>query len=123
MKIIDRYLISHFLRPLAGCSVIFSILVFVGHFFDKMSIFNSYHAHFTDIFMYTMLGLPYWLNIIFPVATLLALMFSLVPLLERGEITAMRGAGISSVRLYVPFLAMGVLISLVSLIGGMTFIP
>jgi len=123
MKIIDRYLISHFLKPLATCAMIFTILVFVGHFFDKMSIFNDYHAHVSDIIVYLILGLPYWLNLIFPVTTLLALMFSLGPLQQRGEITAMRSAGISSLRLYAPFLAMGVLISLISLIGGLTFLP
>ena len=123
MKILDRYLIGQFLRPLAACGAIFTILVFVGHFFDKMSVFNNYHARVPDIFLYLVLGLPYWLNIIFPVATLLALMFSLGPLQQRGEITAMRGAGISSLRLYVPFFAIGMLISLVSLVGGMTCFP
>lgn len=119
----DRYLISHFLRPMVACGVIFSILVFVGHFFDKVEIFNRYHAHSVDIFVYVILGLPYWLNVIFPVVTLLALMFSLGPLLQGGEITALRSAGISSFRIYAPFLAMGMLISLISLIGGMTFLP
>jgi lipopolysaccharide export system permease protein len=123
VKIFDRYLIKHFLKPLVTCSAVFSLLVFVGHFFDKMSIFNDFHAHVPDIVAYLILSLPYWLNIIFPVVTLLALMFSLGPLQQRGEITAMRSAGISSVRLYVPFLSMGMLISIVSLIGGLTFLP
>jgi lipopolysaccharide export system permease protein len=123
MKLIDRYLITQFLRPLAVCGAIFIILVFVGHFFDKMTVFSNYHAHVTDMVEYLVLGIPYWLNVIFPVATLLALMFSLGPLLQRGEITAMRSAGIPSLRLYAPFLAMGVLISLISLVGGLSFFP
>src|SRR5207302_2396815 len=123
MKIIDRYLISHFLKPMAACGVVFAMLVFVGRFFDKMSIFNDYHAHIADILAYLILCLPYWLNIVFPAVTLLALMFSLGPLQQRGELTAMRSAGISSYRLYAPFFAMGTLISLLSLIGGLTFLP
>jgi lipopolysaccharide export system permease protein len=123
MKILDRYLIQHFLRPLIACGVIFTILVFVGHFFDKMEIFNRFHAHGLDIFTYVILGIPYWLNVVFPVVTLLALMFSLGPLQQSGEITAMRSAGISSYRLYAPFFAMGVLISLISMVGGMTLFP
>ena len=123
MKILDRYLIGHFLRPLAACMVIFSILVLLGHFFDKMEVFNRFNARIADIVFYVALGIPYWLNIIFPVVTLLALMFSLGPLQQGGEITAMRGAGISFGRLYAPFLAIGVLISLISLIGGMTTFP
>jgi len=123
MKILDRYLIHHFLRPLVACGVIFTLLVFVGHFFDKMEIFNRFHAHGLDIIAYVILGIPYWLNVVFPVVTLLALMFSLGPLQQSGEITAMRSAGISSYRLYVPFFAMGTLISLVSMVGGMTVFP
>jgi lipopolysaccharide export system permease protein len=123
MKIIDRYLISHFLKPLVTCGAIFTILVFVGHYFDKMSIFNSYNAHIKDIFLYLVLGIPFWLNVIFPVATLLALMFSLGPLQQRREITALRSAGIPLFRLYVPFLAMGLFISLISLWGGTTYFP
>jgi len=123
MKIVDRYLISQFLKPLAATGTIFTILVFVGRYFDRMGIFNNFHAHVRDIIVYLVLSLPYWLNTIFPVVTLLALMFSLGPLQQRGEITAMRSAGISSVRLYAPFLAMGVLISLISLVGGLIFIP
>jgi lipopolysaccharide export system permease protein len=123
MKILDRYLIHHFFRPLTACGVIFTLLVFVGHFFDKMEIFNRFHAHGLDIITYVILGIPYWLNVVFPVVTLLALMFSLGPLQQGGEITAMRSAGISSFRLYIPFFVMGALISLLSMIGGMTVFP
>ena len=106
-----------------ACGVIFTLLVFVGHFFDKMEIFSRFHAHGLDIIAYVVLGIPYWLNVVFPVVTLLALMFSLGPLQQGGEITAMRSAGIPSYRLYVPFFAMGIVISLISMVGGMTIFP
>src|SRR5262249_13420021 len=113
MKIIDGYLIRQFLKPLGACTVIFTVLVFIGHFFDKMTVFNAFPAHLWDVFVYLILGVPYWLNFIFPVVTLLALMFSLGPLQQRGEITAMRGAGVSAYRVFSPFIGMGLLISLV----------
>ena len=123
MKIIDRYLLLQFLKPLGVCTALFTVLVFVGHFFDKMTVFTAFHAHMQDIVVYLVLGIPYWLNVVYPVATLLALMYSLGPLQQRGEITAMRGAGIPAMRVFLPFIAMGVLISLVSLVGGATVFP
>ena len=79
MKIIDRYLLLQFLKPLGVCTALFTVLVFVGHFFDKMTVFTAFHAHMQDIVVYLVLGIPYWLNVVYPVATLLALMYSLGP--------------------------------------------
>src|SRR4029077_16165465 len=42
---------------------------------------------------------------------------------QQGEITALRGAGISTFRLYVPFFSIGLILSIISLVGGLTFIP
>jgi lipopolysaccharide export system permease protein len=123
VKIIDLYLVRHFLKPLGACVAIFVILVLIGRFFDKMDILTNFHARSGDIILFLILGLPYWLNLVFPVATLLALMFSLGQLQQHGEITAMRGAGISNFRLFAPFMVLGIIISGISLIGGLTFLP
>ena len=70
-----------------------------------------------------MLGLPLWLNLVLPVATLLSLLFSLGQHQQQGEITAFRGAGIATVRLYAPYFGIGLALSLLSLVGGLIFIP
>jgi lipopolysaccharide export system permease protein len=123
MKILDRYLIKNFLAPFLSCVLIFCVLVILGRFFDKMGIFTGYHAHVKDIVVFLLLGLPFWLNLVLPVATMLALLFSLGQLHQRGEFTAFRSAGIPSWRLYLPFAALGLLLALASLVGGMTFLP
>ena len=96
MKILDLYLIKSFLLPFGICVLIFSVLVLLGRFFDKMDIFVSYHAHLKDIIEFLLLGLPFWLNLVLPVASMLALLFSLGALYQRGEFTAFRSAGIPS---------------------------
>jgi lipopolysaccharide export system permease protein len=60
---------------------------------------------------------------VLPIATMLALLFSLGALQQRGELTACRSAGISSARLYAPFFAVGFLLSIFSLVGGLSFLP
>lgn len=123
MKILDRYLIKSFLAPFGVCVIIFCVLVVLGRFFDKMGIFTNYHARPKDIIVYLLLGLPFWLNLVLPVATMLAILFSLGQLHQRGEWTAFRSAGIPPWRLYAPYAVVGVALSLISLVGGLTFLP
>lgn len=123
MKIIDRYLVKSFFAAFGVCVCIFSILVIMGRYFEKMGIFNDYHAQWKDVLAYLLLGLPFYLNLILPIATLLALLFSLGQIQQRGELTAMRGAGIASARLYAPYFALGLFLSIVSLTGGLLFLP
>ena len=98
-------------------------MVILGRFFDKMEIFSRFHAHAKDIVVFLILGLPFWLNLVLPVATMLALLFSLGQLHQQGEFTAFRSAGIPSWRLYLPFGGIGFLLAVVSLVGGLTFLP
>src|SRR5438477_11482162 len=100
MKLMDRYLLKGFLKPFGACVLIFCILVILGRFFDKMGIFTVYHARPRDIAKYLLLGLPLWLNLVLPVATLLALLFALGQHQQQGEINALRGAGIATGRFY-----------------------
>ncbi len=123
MKILDRYLIKSFIVPFSVCLLIFCVLVLLGRFFDKMDIFVRFHAHLKDVSVFLVLGLPFWLNLVLPIATMLALLFSLGQLYQRGEYTAFRSAGISAWRLYLPFGAIGFTLAIVSLIGGLTFLP
>jgi lipopolysaccharide export system permease protein len=123
MKIIDRYLIRSFAAPFGICVAIFCLLVLLGRFFDKMSIFNQFHAGILDIVVYLLLSLPFWLNIVLPMATMLALLFSLGHLQAGGEITAMRSAGIRPTRLYRPFFIAGLVLVVISLVGGLSFLP
>ncbi len=123
MKIVDRYLIKGFFAPFSVCIVIFCVLVALGRFFDKMSIFVRFHARMQDIIVYLILGVPFWLNLVLPVATMLALLFSLGQLQQRGEFNALRGAGIPSWRLFLPYGMAGLFLVALSLIGGLTFLP
>jgi lipopolysaccharide export system permease protein len=122
-KLMDRYLIKGFLRPFGACVLIFCILVMLGRFFDKMPTFTQYHARPRDIALFLLYGLPMWLNMVLPVATLLSVLFALGQHQQRGEITALRGAGIATARIYAPYFVVGFILSLFSLAGGLTFLP
>lgn len=123
MKIMDRYLLRGFLKPFGACVLIFCILVVLARFFEKMSVFTLYHAKPGDVVMYLLLGLPMWLNFVLPVATLLAVLFALGQHQQHGEVAALRSAGIPTLRLYGPYFALGGVLVLGSLAGGLTLLP
>ena len=123
IKLMDRYLIKGFLKPFGACILVFCILVMLGRFFDKMSIFTDYHARARDIIVYLLLGLPLWLNLVLPVATLLSVLFALGQHQQQGEITALRSAGIPNRRLFLPYFNIGWVLVIFSLVGGLTFLP
>src|SRR5438477_9770027 len=120
MKLMDRYLVKGFLKPFGACVLIFCILVILGRFFDKMGIFTMYHAKLKYIVLFLLLGLPLWLNLVLPVATLLSVLFALGQHQQQGEITALRSAGIPTLRLYAPYFSVGFALTLISLVGGLT---
>jgi lipopolysaccharide export system permease protein len=123
MKILDRYLIRSFFAPFGVCLSIFAVLVMLGRYFERMDVFTNYHAKTRDIVVYLLLSVPFWLNLVMPVATMLAVLFSLGALQQRGELTACRSAGIASLRLYMPFFSVGFLLVIFSLVGGLSFLP
>lgn len=61
------------------------------------------------IFQWFLFRVPEDMQFIFPVATLMATLLGFARLSKDGELTAMRAAGISLVRLLIPVLAFGVL--------------
>ncbi len=121
--ILYRYILRGYATPFGACLGLFSILVLFGRYFDKMGSFNHYNAGLGNIVMYLLLGLPYWINLVLPVATLLALLFALGTLQQRGELTAMRSAGIASGKLYAPYFAVALLLAALSLAGGIWVFP
>lgn len=123
LKILDRYLVQGFLAPFSVTVAIFSVLVVLGRFFDKMGIFNNFHAKPRDIALYLLLGLPHWLNMVLPIATMLALLFALGAFQQRGELTASRSAGIPTPRLYAPYFAVAFVLAIISMIGSLVLIP
>lgn len=123
LKILDRYAIKGYALPFAASLGTFGILVILVRYFERMNTFSSTTASLATIGAYLILGVPYWLNLVLPVATILALLFALGGLQQRGELTAMRTAGIASWRLWTPYFVAAFVLSVVSLVGSLSFLP
>ena len=95
MKIIDRYIVREFFKPLFFSAIVFGGLVLISEFFRELSFYIENKTPFTVVFEYLLLNLPWWIIQVLPVAVLLAVLFSLGQLARRNEITALKSAGIN----------------------------
>ena len=112
MRLLDRYFLRELLIPLGYCLAGFLVFWIAFDVFANLNDFQKNGLHARDIGEYYLVQTPEILVLILPVALLLALLYSLTNHARHNEITAARVAGVSLWRLIVPYLAVGLLVSL-----------
>lgn len=112
MRLLDRYLLRELLVALVVCFCAFTLLWIAADLMTELHKFQEYHLRATDIIeYYVFIGVDDFIPIGLPVALLLALLYALTNHARYNEITAMRAAGISLVRLCLPYFVVGFLAS------------
>lgn len=114
MRILDRYVLRAFVHYL-----LIGLLLFVGLFvivdlFEKIDKFVDNEASWIDVAQFYVYKIPYILVLTTPIAMLLASLLTLGQISRTGELGAMLSAGISFLRVVVPVLVLGVLVSALS---------
>lgn len=111
MRLLDRYLLRELLFWLVVFFVGF-ILVWVT-FELSLELHNLQEAHLRgiEVLEYCVYSIPEFIPIALPVSLLLALLYALTNHARHNEITAMRAAGISLLRLSAPYFIVGLLAS------------
>src|SRR5437667_6728166 len=115
MRLLDRYLLRELLTPFAYCLA--GILIFWISFdlYSELNEFQKNRLNGLDVVEYYLVQLPQMLVFpLLPAVLLLALLYSLTNHARFNELTAMRAAGISLWRLSLPYIAVGLLLSLTS---------
>lgn len=107
MRLLDRYLLRELLVPLGYCLSGFLLLWIALDLFSELNSFQKLHLRGGDIAEYYLVKTPEFLVLVFPIALLLALLYSLSNHARHHEITAIRAAGVSLWRLALPYLAVG----------------
>ena len=123
MKILHRYLLNHFMGPFLFCLLTF-ILLYIA--FDLVNNLNEMVESRLDLLVL----IPYYLNLVpfifvqtAPIAILVAIMYSLGIFNKNNELLAMRSSGISLLHILVPFIMMGLLISVTAFIVNDRVVP
>jgi lipopolysaccharide export system permease protein len=112
MRLLDRYFLRELLIPLGYCVAGFLVFWIAFDVFANLNEFQRNGLSGRDIAEYYLAEAPEILVVILPVTLLLALLYSLTNHARHNEITAARVAGVSLWRLMVPYLGVGLLVSL-----------
>jgi lipopolysaccharide export system permease protein len=115
MRLLDRYFLRELLIPLGYCLGGFLVFWIAFDVFANLNDFQKNGLLGRDIAQYYLVQAPEILVVILPVTLLLALLYSLTNHARHNEITAARVAGVSLWRLVLPYMGVGLLISLASL--------
>ncbi|MDR0676051.1 MAG: LptF/LptG family permease, partial [Elusimicrobiota bacterium] len=75
MKILIRYVIKEFLRPVLFCIVIFLILFVLSETFRLLNIENKMPNSLHYGILYLIYEIPYWITQILPIAMLIGFLF------------------------------------------------
>ena len=114
MRLLDRYVLRHFLQAYFYCIAAFISIWFIFDVSDNISTFLDERVSRSLIAKYYLTQVPQILVILLPVALLLALLFCLGRMSRSNEIVSMLTAGVSVPRAVAPLLLAGLLTTGVS---------
>ena len=109
MRLLDRYILRHFLLAFFYCIAAFISIWFIFDISDNISTFLDDRVSRGLIAKYYLTQVPQILVILLPVALLLALLFALGRLSRSNEIVSMLAAGVSVPRAIAPLLLVALL--------------
>lgn len=114
MRRLDRYVLRQFLQAYLYCIAGFISIWFIFDVSDNISTFLDQRFSRMLIVKYYFTQVPQILVVVFPVALLLALLFTLGRMSRSNEIVSMLTAGVSLPRILAPLLGIGLLTTAVS---------
>ncbi|MDR1951983.1 MAG: LptF/LptG family permease [Elusimicrobiota bacterium] len=123
MKIIYLYISKKFLKIFIVTALAFGVVVLISELFRQIAFYIEYDASFGLIIAHLLTKLPWWTIQVLPIATLLALLFSLGDLAKKNEITAIKAAGINLWKIITMFLIIGFFIGAADLAAREFIVP
>jgi lipopolysaccharide export system permease protein len=123
MRLIDRYLLREFLFWLAVFFAGFLVIWIAFDLSARLNTFQQNHLRGKDVLEYYVFASPDFIPVALPVAILLATLYVVTNHGRYNEITAIRAAGISLVRLCMPYFAAGLFFSVLLFAFNEYFAP
>ncbi|MFQ5690468.1 MAG: LptF/LptG family permease [Gemmatimonadota bacterium] len=118
MRILDRYLARQFLKIFAVCVLGVPLLFMVVDLTDNLDVYLAEGATRGELALHYLFQFPYQMLLGFPIAALLASVFTISTLTRHFETTAAKAGGISFYRLVMPILLASLGLSLMA--GALT---
>jgi len=115
IKLIDRYIISQFIKNLLFALLCFIIIFILVDLFENLDKFIDNKVTMDIVFKYYFYFIPEIIKLITPIAVLLATLFTAGRMINFVELVAVKNAGISLMRFMMPFLAIGVVVTAITI--------
>ncbi len=115
IRVLDRYVLRQFLRIFGLCVLGVPFILIVIDLTDHLSSYLNEGASRLDVLLHYLYQFPYQSLLAFPIAALLAAVFTISNMTRHFETTAAKAGGVSFYRLIAPLLMAGAAISLVAL--------
>ena len=123
MKILNRFLLKHFLHILSLCIAAFIGIYLLIDFFEKIDDFIEYQATAGDYIIYLANNIPFIFVQTLPLAVLTTTVLTLGGLSRSNEVTAMRACGVSLWQIVKPLMSLALLLSFLLLLLNEFVIP
>ena len=114
LKILDRYILKKFCVILLLALLTFLAVFHIVDVIEKIDKFIRAKMTVSEVGIYYLYQLPFFMNIVLPMSVLLAAVFTIGTLSKNNELAAIKSSGISLYRVSIPLLAMGLFFSTVS---------
>src|SRR5437762_8095893 len=123
MKRLDRYMIREMVVPfLIGQGAV--VLMLTGTvLYNNANVFISYRVPAIGVAKIALYFMPYLINLTMPVAMAVAASLTVSRLSRDSEVTAMRAAGISLKRIFLPIFVAGIALSALDFYFGEKVVP
>ena len=122
-KQIDRYIIAQLIKNFLFALACFIIIFMLVDLFENLDKFIDNKLDFGMVLNYYLYFIPEIVKLITPVSMLLATLFTVGRMINFNEIIAVKNAGVSLMRFMVPFLAVGIVITAISLYFNNWVVP
>lgn len=123
MKIIDRYIMTEFMKVFAICVMGFVLVLLLVEITDKIKYYFQYNPPGWLMLKYFLVKIPGYMFFAIPLGILMGGMMSLLLMARHSEIIAMQANGIDALNVARPVLVVGMAASLTMLVANETVIP
>ena len=115
LRILDRYVMTQFLRIFAACVLGVPLLFIVVDLVDNLDVYLGRGLSRLDVLLHYVYEFPNQTLLAFPLASFLAAVFTVSTLSRHFEVTAAKASGVSFYRVTLPLVLLSVVISFIAL--------
>lgn len=123
MSILSRYIATFYLRIISLCLGSFVSIYLVIDFLEKIDRFTQKHGSPVHIALFFLCKIPEIISQVIPMAVLMGTLLTLGLLSRNSEIIAMKGSGISLIKISAPILIIGFCFSILTILSNEFVVP